>query len=172
MKARMLKFAAIGLVIASMYSVAVAGAGDQKVLSLRGLMIVDAVDAQRIFVAVDSDLDGRFERLFLYSASERLRIAPRMVNVPGELEYREGGFLLLKLAGGAKTLRFTASPESGVEDSDAAVIRFDRTAGLSQYIPATPLSSEDLESTRVIADCGSTPANCIEVAGQLLPFPG
>lgn len=167
MKGRMLTVVSMILVIASMH----AAAGDQEVLSLRGVVIVDAVDAQRIFVALDSDVDGRFERVFLYSASERLHIAPRLLDVPGELEYREGDFLLLKIMGGAKTLRFSAKPTSGVGDPDAAVIRFDRTSGLSQYIPATPFSSEDLESRKVIADCASTPASCIEVAGQLLPFP-
>jgi hypothetical protein len=144
-------------------------ARDEEVLSLRGLIVVDMVDTQRIIVAVDSNRDGTVEHLFLYTASERLRVTPRMTT-PGEAQYREGDFLLVKPAGGMRSLHFSAREESEVH-SDNDVIRFDRTAGLSQYIPIAPISIKDLASKRVTADCASSPASCVEVAGQLLPFP-
>lgn len=146
-----------------------AAAGDQEILSFRGRVIVDVVDAQRVIVAVDSNKDGNVEHLFLYSASERMHVSPQL-DIPGEVQYREGGFLLVKLAGGMPNLWFSARQESGASDSGTAVIRFDRTAGLSQYSPVTPISIEDLRSKRVTGDCASTPASCVEVSGQLLPF--
>jgi hypothetical protein len=153
------------LVVASVQ----AAAGDQEILSLRGRVIVDVVDAQRVIVAVDSNKDGKVEHLFLYSASERMHVSPQL-DIPGEVQYREGDFLLVKLAGGVPNLWFSARQESGASDSDASVIRFDRTAGLSQYIPVAPISIEDLKSKRITGDCAMTPASCVEVSGQLLPF--
>jgi len=155
--------------VLSIASVRVA-AGDQEVLFLKGRIVIDVVDAKRVIVAVDSNQDGTVEHLFLYTASERLRVTPRMA-ASGEVQYLEGDFLLVKPAGGLKNLRFSAREESGPTDSDDAVIPFDRTAGLSQYIPVAPLSIKDLESTRVTGDCARSPASCVEVAGQLLPFP-
>jgi hypothetical protein len=98
-----------------------------------------------------------------------MHVSPQL-DVSGEVQYREGSFLLVKLAGGGMNLWFSAEHESVAGDSDANVIRFDRTAGLSLYTPVTPISVEDLRSKKVTGDCASTPASCVEVAGQMLPF--
>lgn len=163
MRRKMLSVVCLVLAIAS-------ARADQEILSLHARIVVDVVDAKRIIVAVDSNQDGSVEHLFLYTASERLRVTPRMT-ANGEVQFREGDFLLVKPAGGMKTLRFSARQEFVATNSDDAVLRFDRTAGLSKYTPVVPLSIKDLESKRVTADCASSPASCVEVAGQLLPFP-
>ena len=165
MKRKFLSLLSVTLAAASLQ----AAAGDQKVLSVRGRIIVEVVDAPRVVVAVDSNRDGNVEHLFLYSASVGMLVSPQM-DIFGEVQYREGGFLLVDVAGGAPDLWFSAKQESGATDSNAAVIRFDRTAGLSHYVPVTPISVEDLKSKTIIGDCSSAPDSCVEVSGERLPF--
>jgi hypothetical protein len=141
-------------------------------LNLVGLVFVVPADDLRIIVAVDTNKDGVSDHLFLYVASEKSTATPRLRSVPAKVEYRSGQRLLLTPSGGSsRVLEFltTEAAHSGTENGSA--IRFEKTTGLSHYVPTNPLKTKDLETPLKVGDCKTQPQSCFEVAGQLLPFP-
>jgi hypothetical protein len=141
-------------------------------LNLVGLVFVVPVDDLRIIVAVDTNKDGASDHLFLYVASEKPITTLRLRSVYAKVEYHRGQRLLLTpSAGFSRVVELLANgaAQSGTENGSA--IRFEKTTGLSHYVPTNPLKTKDLETPLKVGDCKAQPQNCWEVAGQFLPFP-
>ena len=146
---------------------------DTERLTLAGRVFVETVDDRRVLVAVSTHMDGSSEHLFLYTATKPLAVKPHSRNWQATAYYETGGGLRLTPNGSdAQTLEFVVSPGFESQGSEATIVRFTETLGLTHYLanPRFPLG--DLEALRKIIDCNINARACVEVADRFLPFPG
>ncbi len=160
-------------VVVCCFAASSAKSQDDLRLQLEGMVCAEPIDDQRVIIAIDTNGKGNADHLFLYTASEPLRVSPSLRNVPARVEYRRGEFLLLTMHGlPYQPLKFLEYGNVRDEAAEGSAIRFDKTIGLSHYIPTVPMKIMDLASWKKVADCNAAPKACLEVAGQFVPFPG
>ena len=149
-------------------------AAETQHLTVVGRVFMEPVDARRILIAVATRADGTAEHIFMYTASERLRVEPHLRNWRGRVDYEAGhGLRLTPDDNRSQTIVFAVTKNFARDLADSYPIRLEQTRGLSHYVANPPFRIEDLEALRHIAgDCDQFPQRCVEVAGQFLPFPG
>jgi hypothetical protein len=146
---------------------------DREHLTLFGRVFVEPVDARRVLVAVTTRTDGASEHLFLYTARERLTASPRARNIQASVYYEtSGGLRITPALGDYQILEFVVSPAFDSHRTDGSVLGFRETLGLAHYVAKPRLQAVELEAMHKTGDCDRAPQACVEVAGQLLPFPG
>jgi hypothetical protein len=138
-------------------------------LDVDGNIYVWTIDSRHIIVAVDHDKRGSADHVFLYTASERLRVSLKVSSWRGRISYRSGTSLLVVLRNQPQALEFILDRDFK-SDRTGQTIRFSNTTDLLHYRPVTPMQIKDLTAGSHTGDCDVSPRACFKVAGEFLPF--
>jgi hypothetical protein len=142
-------------------------------LKLKGAVWVEPVDERRIIVAVDVDGKGNADHIFLYTASQLLRVRPQMRNVTANIEYVDGRLLrVTPTVDSPRSLEFMDNRQMHIGALDVSTTRFEQTIGLSHYVPTSAIALRELAGRHPLRECNGAAKRCFEVGGQFLPFPG
>jgi bla regulator protein BlaR1 len=154
-------------------------AGDSKV-ELAGQFSGMSVDDRHLLIGVSNNIYGFIDHVFLYTAGATGGAQMTLRDVPSTIDYRPGiglrlttpgiknaipGYALFFSAGGGISKSFADGSSTESKDMGAS-------AGLTHYEMRPPLSTSEFWALRKIEACGTAQPPCIQVAGQLLPFPG
>jgi beta-lactamase regulating signal transducer with metallopeptidase domain len=148
---------------------------DEGRVRFTGLLSAIAIDDRRHLVGVSSRADGEIDHLFLYTSLEPSRFRMNIKDVRSIIDYEPGVGLHFTLQGRTFFFNAGAAGLSGVGGEDRSTATFEplgQSFALSHYLPRRALSESEFWKLRTTGDCRGTEPPCIQVAGQVLPFPG
>lgn len=145
--------------------------------SADGIVSVQAIDEQRILIAIDTQggqkPDGLVDQLFLYTASEPHRFQARDESFTGHVEYGQG-VLRVVAKDGRQPLLFLVLPvgaESATSLDKGTERLFEHSIGLSRYSGLHGLRVARLKALHPSDHCDGPPGACLEVDGFRIRFP-